>query len=117
MRVLIISPTQGGIGGIAQHVQGLSEFLKKNGHNVEIISSENTFTIPVKGLKNPSFMVSAFLKTKFRKGNNIVHAHNLPSAFPMKNAEGKKVLTIHGIYSEQVDMLHGKTTGKISASY
>jgi len=117
MRVLIISPTQGGIGGIAQHVQGLSEFLKKNGHNVDILSSENTFTIPVKGLKNPSFMLSAFLKTKFKKGNDIVHAHNLPSALPMKNASGKKVLTLHGIYSEQIDALHGKTTGKLSSSY
>ena len=117
MRVLIISPTQGGIGGIAQHVQGLSEFLKKNGHNVDILSSENTFTIPVKGLKNPSFMLSAFLKTKFKKGNDIVHAHNLPSALPMKNASGKKVLTLHGIYSEQIDALHGKTTGNLSSSY
>jgi glycosyltransferase involved in cell wall biosynthesis len=117
LKVLIISPTQKGIGGIAQHVQGLSNFLKQNGHKVEIISSENTFTIPIKGLKNPSFMVSAFLKTKLKKGNDIVHAHNIPAALPMKNASGKKILTLHGIYSEQIDMLHGKTTGKISSSY
>ncbi len=117
MQVLIISPTQTGIGGIAQHVQGLTNFLKKNGHKVEILSSENTFTIPVKGFKNPSFMLSAFLKTKFKKGNDIVHAHNLPSALPMKNASGKKVLTLHGIYSKQIDVLHGQTTGKISSTY
>jgi len=117
MQVLIISPTQDGIGGIAQHVRGLAEFLKKNDHKVNILSSENTFTIPVKGLKNPSFMLSAFLKAKFKKGNDIVHAHNLPSALPMKNASGKKVLTLHGIYSKQIDMLHGKTTGKVSSSY
>ncbi|CUR50962.1 Glycosyltransferase, group 1 [Nitrosotalea devaniterrae] len=117
MQVLIISPTSGGIGGIAQHVQGLSDFLQKNNYKVEILSSQNTFTIPVKGLKNPSFMISAFLKTKFKKGNDIIHAHNLPSALPMKNASGKKVLTLHGIYSEQVDMLHGKITGKLSNSY
>lgn len=117
LQVLIISPTQKGIGGIAQHVQGLSNFLKQNGHKVEILSSENTFTLPIKGLKNPSFMVSAFFKTKLKKGNDIVHAHNLPSALPMKNASGKKILTLHGIYSEQIDMLHGKTTGKLSGSY
>jgi glycosyltransferase involved in cell wall biosynthesis len=117
MRVLIISPTQTGIGGIAQHVQGLGNFLKKNGHNVEILSSENTFTLPVKGLKNPSFMISAFLKTKFKKRNDIVHAHNLPSALPMKHTSGKKVLTLHGIYSKQIDVLHGQTTGKLSSSY
>jgi glycosyltransferase involved in cell wall biosynthesis len=117
LQVLIISPTQKGIGGIAQHVQGLSNFLKQSGHKVEILSSENTFTLPIKGLKNPSFMISAFLKTKLKKGNDIVHAHNLPSALPMKNASGKKILTLHGIYSEQIDMLHGKTTGKLSSSY
>lgn len=117
MQVLIISPTQTGIGGIAQHVHGLSNFLKMHDHKVNILSSQNTFTIPVKGLKNPSFMISAFLKTKFMKGNDIVHAHNLPSAFPMKHASGKKVLTLHGIYSKQIDVLHGKTTGKISSSY
>ena len=117
MQVLIISPTSSGIGGIAQHVQSLSDFLKKNNHKVEILSSQNTFTIPINGLKNPSFMISAFLKTKFKKGNDIVHAHNLPSALPMKNANGKKVLTLHGVYSEQVDLLHGKTTGKLSSSY
>ena len=117
MQVLIISPTQKGIGGIAQHVQGLSMFLRQNGHKIEIISSENTFTLPIKGLKNPSFMVSAFFKTKLKKDNDIVHAHNLPAALPMKNASGKKILTLHGIYSEQIDMLHGKTTGKLSSSY
>ena len=117
MNVLIISPTQKGIGGIAQHVQGLSNFLIQNGHKIEILSSENTFTIPIKGLKNPSFMISAFLKTKLKKNNDIVHAHNIPAALPMKNASGKKILTIHGIYSEQIDLLHGKTTGKISSSY
>lgn len=117
MQVLIISPTQTGIGGIAQHVQGLSKFLKNSGHNVDVLSSENTFTLPIKGLKNPSFMMSAFLKTKFKKGNNIVHAHNLPSALPMKYSSGKKILTLHGIYSKQVDVLHGQTTGKISSSY
>lgn len=117
MQVLIISPTQTGIGGIAQHVNGLANFLKKNGNNVDVLSSENTFTLPIKGLKNPSFMISAFLKTKFKKGNDIVHAHNLPSALPMKHSSGKKILTLHGIYSKQVDVIHGQTTGKISASY
>lgn len=117
LKVLIISPTQKGIGGIAQHVQGLSDFLTKNGHKVDIISSENTLTVPIKGLKNPSFMISAFFKMKLKKGNDIIHAHNLPSALPMKNASGKKVLSLHGIYSEQIDLLHGKTTGKISSSF
>ena len=103
MKILLISPTQSGIGGIAQHVKNLENFLEKNDNTVEIISSENTFTIPIKGLKNPSFMISSFLKTKFKKNFDIVHAHNIPSALAMKNSSGKKILTIHGIFSEQID--------------
>jgi glycosyltransferase involved in cell wall biosynthesis len=117
MKILIISPTQSGIGGIAQHVQGLTKFLEKNSHKVEIISSENTFTIPIKGLKNPSFMVSSFLKTKFKKNQDIVHAHNIPAALAMKNTSGKKILSLHGVFSQQIDQLHGKITGNISKKY
>jgi glycosyltransferase involved in cell wall biosynthesis len=117
VNILIISPTQSGIGGIAQHVQGLTKFLKKHGHKVEIISSENTFTIPIKGLKNPSFMISSFLKAKFKKNQEIIHAHNIPAALAMKNTTGKKILSIHGIFSQQINQLHGKTTGNISEKY
>ncbi len=117
MKILLISPTFSGIGGIAQHVQGLTKFLQNEGHEVEIISSENTFTIPIKGLKNPSFMISSFLKSKFKKNFDIVHAHNIPSALAMKNSSGKKILTIHGIFSEQIEQLHGTTTAKISKKY
>jgi len=117
VKILIISPTQFGIGGISQHVQGLTSFLKKHDHKVEIISSENTFTIPVKGLKNPSFMISSFLKAKFKKDQDVVHAHNIPAALAMKNTVGKKILSLHGIFSQQIDQLHGKTTGDISKKY
>ncbi len=117
MRILIISPTQSGIGGIAQHVKGLSNFLKKNGNEVEIISSENTFTIPIRKLKNPSFILSAFFKTKFKKNYDIVHAQNPLAALAMKNVSGKKILSIWGIYSKQVELLHGKTTGKLSDKF
>ena len=117
MRILLISPTEKGIGGIAQHVQGISQFLPYLTHEVNIISSENTFTIPIKGLKNPSFMLSSFLKTKLIKNNDIVHAHNIPSALAMKNTSGKKVLSLHGIYSKQIVELHGKIYSKASKNY
>ena len=84
---------------------------------MDIISSENTFTIPVKGLKNPSFMLSSFLKTRSIKGNDIVHAHNIPSALAMKNVSGKKILSLHGIYSQQISNLHGKIYSNISKNY
>ena len=117
MKILLISPTKEGIGGIAQHVQGLSKFLTNQNHKVNIISSENTFTIPIKGLKNTSFMLSSFLKTRSIKENDIVHAHNVPSALAMKNTSGKKVLSLHGIYSKQIVQLHGKIYSKASKIY
>ena len=117
MKILLISPTEKGIGGVAQHVQGLSNFLINQNHKIDIISSENTFTIPVKGLKNPSFMLSSFLKTRTMKGNDIVHAHNIPAALAMKKAVGKKVLSLHGIYSQQITELHGKIYSNISKNY
>ena len=117
MKILLISPTSGGIGGIAQHVDGLSQFLTGLGHEVDIISSANTFTIPIKRLKNPSFMFSSFLKTKFKKGKDIVHAHHIVGALAMKNVSCKKILSIHGIYSKNIAQLYGKTASNISKKY
>ena len=117
MKILLITPTQTGIGGIAQHVSGLANFLKMNGHDIDIISSDNTFTIPIKGLLNPSFMISSFLKTKFKNDYDLVHAHNIPSALGMKNIRGKKILTIHGVYSKQIKQLHGNTAATFSQKY
>jgi len=117
MKILLISPTDKGIGGIAQHVNGLSQFLTNQNRKVDIISSSNTFTIPVKGLRNPSFMLSSFLKTRSIKGNDIVHAHNIPSYLAMKKAPGKKVLSLHGIYSQQITEIHGKIYSNISKNY
>jgi len=117
LKILVISPTQSGIGGIAQNVQGLTKFLKKKGHHVDIISSENTFTIPIKGLKNPSFMISSFFKTKLKKNYDIVHAQNIPSALAMKNVSGKKVLSLWGMFSEQIQFLHGNSVGKFASKF
>jgi len=117
MNILIISPTHKGIGGVARHVQGLSNFLKKEGHEVDIISSENTFTIPITKLKNPSFMISSYIKTKFSKKYDIIHAQNIVTAFAMKNVSGKKLLAIHGIHHQQVNHLHGKKAGNLAKNY
>jgi len=118
MKIAFISPTSGsGIGGIAQLVDGLSQFLTGEGHEVDIISSENTFTIPIKRLKNPSFMFSSFLKTKFKKDSDIVHAHHIAGALAMKNFSCKKILSMYGVYSQNIDQLYGKTTANISKKY
>lgn len=117
MKILLISPTLEGIGGIAQHARDLMKFLKKNGHEVDILSSENTPIIPIKKLKNPSFLISSFFKAKFMKNYDIVHAQHPIAALAMKNVCGKKILTIHGIFSEQIGMLHGESSSKLSNKF
>jgi len=117
VKILIISPTQSGIGGIAGVVQNQIKFLKSKGHEVDVISSENTPIIPIKGLKNPSFMISSYLKTKFKKNYDIVHAHNPVSALAMKNISGKKILSLWGVFENQVEILHGSSLGKLSGKF
>lgn len=117
MKILLISPTLKGIGGIAQHVRDLITYLKEHGHEVDVISSENTPIIPLKKLKNPSFLITSYLKTRFMKKYDIVHAMHPIGAMAMKNISGKKILTIHGIFSEQIGLLHGKSISKFSSKY
>ena len=71
--------------------------------------------IPIKNLKNPSFAVLGTMKALLSKEKyDIVHAFNVPSAFVMKAVKAKKkVLSIHGVYSEQVDSLHSSKISSI----
>jgi len=57
------------------------------------------------------------LKTSLKKGYDIVHAQNPPAALAMKNADGKKILSIHGIHHEQVELLHGKKAGTLAKRF
>ena len=107
MKILFIAPRfDGGIGGHAARVaQKLTE------HGVEIILMKAS-SIPIKKIKNPSFAVLSTLKSLTSKETyDIVHAFNVPSAFAMRYTKAKKkVLSIHGMYSDQVDALHSDTT-------
>jgi len=119
MKVLIITPKARGLGGIAQHVNGLVRFLRMNNFEVEVLSSENTPILPIKGLKNPSFMITSSLKSLFDRIQgrrfDVIHSHNVPSVLPAKIQKGgTKVLTIHGVFSEQVYLLHGKVIGYLA---
>lgn len=117
LKILIVSPTYRGIGGVARHVQGLVTFLKQNGYQVDIISSENTLTIPIRKLKNPSFMISSFLKTCLKKNYDIIHAQNPPAALALKGTRAKKILSLHGVHHKQVKLLHGNTVGEVAKGF
>ena len=112
MKFLFISPRySGGIGG---HASMLANQLENSGHDVTKMETPH---IPIKNLKNPSFAVLGVLKGLVnREKYDIVHAFNVPSAFAMHYANGtKKVLSVHGMFSEQVDALHSKTVGSIAS--
>ena len=118
MRVLIVTPKRAGIGGVAQHVSKLGEKLIELGHEVDYLSCEDLPCLKIKGLANPSFMVlSAFsaLARRLKKKYDVVHAHNIPSCIAMKLTPARRVLTLHGVYSEQIKYLHGRAAGKISS--
>ncbi|MBO3839661.1 MAG: glycosyltransferase family 4 protein [Thermoproteota archaeon] len=121
MKILVVAPKTSGIGGIAYHVSKLMEHLSKRGNHVDKISTENVPFINIKNLINPSFMFSASLKSLMirLRGEryDIVHAHNLPSALPMKLFYCRRVLTLHGVYSEQISSLHGRLFGRIARDF
>ena len=113
MKFLFISPRfSGGIGG---HASMLADKLSKNGHQVKKLETSH---IPIKNLKNPSFAVLSSLKSIVdRKSYDVVHGFNIPSAYAMKYANAKKkVLSVHGVFSEQVDSLHSKSISSLAKS-
>ena len=113
MKLLFISPRfSGGIGG---HAEMLAQKLTQNGHQVKKLETTH---LPIKNLKNPSFaLLSSFRSMIDRDSYDIVHGFNIPSAYAMKYAKGKKkVLSVHGVFSEQVDSLHSKSVSSLAKS-
>jgi len=103
MKILFIAPRyEGGIGG---HAARVAEKLREYGFSVELLRVP---IIPIKKLKNPSFALFSILKSLFgTKKYDIVHAFNIPSAFAMHYTKAtKKILSVHGMYSDQVNALH-----------
>ena len=111
MKILYISPRyEGGIGG---HAKRVAEKLREYGHDVTLMEIPH---LPIKNLKNPSFIVFGILKSFLnREKYDAVHAWNIPSAFVMKYINSnKKILSVHGMYSEQVETLHSKSIGNLA---
>tara|TARA_B100000029_G_C17507081_1_gene934868 strand:+ start:277 stop:1218 length:942 start_codon:yes stop_codon:yes gene_type:complete len=115
MNILFISPTFTGAGGIGPHAFRVAEKLRGHGFTVELMDVPH---IPIKNMKNLSFSLFGTLKAlSNKKKYDVVHAWNLPSAFIMKKINAKKkILSVHGVYSQQVGMLHSKITSNIVSS-
>ena len=111
MKLLFISPRfSGGIGG---HAAMLADKLTEYGFEVKKMIVPH---IPIKNLRNPSFALLSSLKGIVdRESFDIVHGFNIPSAYGMKYAKGKKkVLSVHGVFSEQVKSLHSKSIASVA---
>jgi len=107
MKMLFIAPRYtGGVGG---HASRVAKKLRENGFDVKLMDAPK---IPIKNLKNPSFAVLSTLKAILSKEKfDVVHAFNVPSAFAMRYVKAKKkVLSVHGVYSEQVSSIHSDAT-------
>ena len=92
----------------------LASKLIDYGFDVKLMQVPN---IPVKNLKNPSFaVISTFKGLVSREKHDIVHAFNVPSAFAMRYAKSrKKVLSIHGVFSDQIKALHSSAVSSIAS--
>ena len=110
MKILFIAPRySGGIGG---HAVRVAKKLRENGFDVKLMDAPK---IPIKNLKNPSFAVLSTIKAILtREKFDVVHAFNVPSAFPMRYVKAKKkVLSVHGVYSEQISSIHSDATSSV----
>ena len=113
MKFLFISPRyEGGIGG---HAAMLANQLKHSGHEVTKMKTPH---LPIKNFKNPSFAIFGTIQGLLNTQKyDIVHAFNVPSAFAMHYSKGtKKVLSIHGVFSDQVKKLHSNTISSIASA-
>jgi len=110
LKLLFISPRySGGIGG---HAAMLADQLQKSKIRIDFVDPPK---IPIKNLKNPSFVITSSLSSFLKGNHDIVHGFNVPSAFAMKAARAKKrVLSIHGVFSDQISALHSNTLGTIA---
>jgi len=110
LKILFVSPRySGGIGG---HASMLADQLQKSKFQIDFV---NPPKIPIKNLKNPSFVVTSSISSFFRGNYDVVHGFNVPSAFAMRTARAKRrVLSIHGVFSDQVNALHSSILGDVA---
>lgn len=113
MKILLLSPRISGVGGIAHHVRTLARKLHSRGLAVNILSAEYLKIPSLKNLANPLYGFLSYLKTMMKE-YDIVHGHNLPSLPAILSTSSRKILTLHGLYSKQIRLLHGQQLGYLA---
>ena len=110
MKILFIASEY--VGGYGVFIMRLYKRLAKYGFEVSLFKVPY---IPIKNLKNPSFAIFGAIKAITSANSyDVVHAFNIPSALPMRYIKAKKrVLSIHGVFSDQIGMIHSNTPGRL----
>lgn len=111
MKILFIASNYA--GGNGAHIMRVSGMLRKYGFEVSQLEAPH---VPIKNLKNPSYALLGAIKTLVsRQSYDIVHAFNVPSALAMRCTRAqKRVLSIHGVFSDQIGMIHTGALGRIA---
>ena len=92
----------------------LADQLQKSKVQVDFVDPPK---IPIKNLKNPSFVITSSISSFFMGSYDVAHGFNVPSAFAMKTARAKKkVLSVHGVFSDQITTLHSHILGEVAKS-
>lgn len=109
----IASHYTGGVGG---HAAIVAQNLQNDGLDMDLMRVPH---LPIKGLKNYTFAITSSMRALMTgRKYDIVHAYNVPAAFAMKLARAKKrILSVHGVYGEQIAALHSKPTTSLVKKY
>jgi len=105
MRILQVHPTFTSVkGGVERHIEGLSKYLARRGHHVDILTTERGRDIACEGGRVAVKRVSKFTSPFGFNSYDIVHVHGY--RVPWANVFGlfrklggsRVVMTTHGIY-------------------
>lgn len=110
MNILYVSPAyREGAGQIAE----LERQMRKRGHQTSRLYAPH---LPVRTLKSPSFALCSAVAALRGKKHDIIHAFNMPSAFAMRCASGKKILTSDAVWSWYVRESHSRPVAALASA-
>ena len=110
MRICFVVSRFEGIGGIAAVVRQLKKKLEERGFKVDVLYG---VPLKVRRLMNLSFAFKGFFDIKRFKAD-VYHAHGGFSMLPLLNVNGRKIVTIHGIWFKSMSFLYGGFIGGLA---
>ncbi|MEM2261962.1 MAG: glycosyltransferase family 4 protein [Ignisphaera sp.] len=110
----MVNGTYGGVSGSGRAVKTLSEELMSRGFEIYLCTNQTIGYVNIPKLKSLSFALLAKLKSRF--DCDVVHAHNPKFSIVAKD-NFPNVLTIHGDYIREFQLMYGEVFTKIFDSW